>query len=41
VRKTRTPPLRPQSDGNAERYTRTVEEHLRKFVASHMSDWDE
>jgi hypothetical protein len=24
-----------------ERYMKTVEEHLRKFVASHQSDWDE
>jgi hypothetical protein len=40
VRKTRTTPLHPQSDGMVERYIKTVEEHLRKVVASHHRDWD-
>jgi transposase InsO family protein len=38
VHKTRATPLHPQSDGMVERYIRTVEEHLRKVVASHQRD---
>jgi transposase InsO family protein len=34
VNKTRTTPLHPQSDGMVERYIKTVEEHLRKVIAS-------
>ncbi|XP_033607654.1 uncharacterized protein LOC117282386 [Cryptotermes secundus] len=30
-----------QSDGTVERYVKTIEEHLRKIVASHQRDWDE
>jgi transposase InsO family protein len=41
VRKTHTAPLRAQSDGMVERYFKTVEEHLRKVVASQKRDWDE
>ncbi|PNF27179.1 hypothetical protein B7P43_G07850 [Cryptotermes secundus] len=41
VSKTRTTPLHPQSDGMVERYIKTIEEHLRKFVASHQRDRDE
>jgi hypothetical protein len=41
VNKTRTTPLHPQSDGMVERYIKTIEEHLRKVVASHQRDWDE
>jgi transposase InsO family protein len=41
VRKTRTMPLHPQSDGMVERYIKTIEEHLRKVVASHQRDRDE
>jgi transposase InsO family protein len=40
VNKTRTTPLHPQSDGMVERYIKTVEEHLRKVIASHQRDWD-
>jgi hypothetical protein len=40
VNKTRTTPLHPQSDGMVERYIKTIEEHLRKVVASHQKDWD-
>jgi transposase InsO family protein len=40
VSKTRTTPLHPQSDGMVERYIKTIEEHLRKVVASHRRDWD-
>jgi len=41
VRKTRTTPLHPQSDGMVERYVKTFEEHLRKLVTSHQRDWNE
>jgi hypothetical protein len=40
VSKMRTTPLQPQSDGMVQRYIKTVEEHLRKVVASHQKDWD-
>jgi hypothetical protein len=40
VSKTRTTPLHPQSDGMVELYIKTVEEHLRKAVVSHQSDWE-
>ena len=38
VRKTRSTPLHPQSDGMVERYVKTIEEHLRKVVSSHQRD---
>ena len=41
VKKTRTTPLHPQSDGMVERYVKTIEEHLRKVVSTHQRDWDE
>jgi transposase InsO family protein len=41
VSKTRTTPLHPQSDRMVERCIKTIEEHLRKVVASHQRDWDE
>jgi hypothetical protein len=41
VSKTSTTPLHPQSDGMAERYMKTVEQHLRKVVPSHQREWDE
>jgi hypothetical protein len=41
IRKTRTTPLHPESDGMVERYVKTVEEHLRKVVSTHQRDWDE
>jgi transposase InsO family protein len=40
VGKTPTTPLHPQSDGIVERYIKTVEEHLRKVVASNQKDWN-
>jgi hypothetical protein len=40
VSKTRTFPLHPQLDGMVERYIKTVEQHLRKVVASNLKDWD-
>jgi hypothetical protein len=41
VSRMRTTPLDPQSDGMVEHYIKTVEEHLRKVVASHQRDWEE
>jgi transposase InsO family protein len=41
VSKMHTTPLHPQLDSMVERYIKTVEEHLRKVVASHQRDWDE
>ena len=38
--KTRTTPYRPQSDGLVERFNRTLEDMLSKFVASDQRDWD-
>jgi hypothetical protein len=41
VSKTRTTPLHAQSDCTVEGSLNTIEEHLRKVVASHQWDWDE
>ena len=38
--KTRTTPYRPQSDGLVERFNRTLEDMLSKFVAADQRDWD-
>ena len=38
VRKTRTMPLHPQSDGMVERMNRTLEAQLAKFVEEHHTD---
>ncbi len=40
VNKTRTTPLHPQSDGMVERFNRTIEDQLSKFVDSNQRDWD-
>nr|WP_253310135.1 reverse transcriptase domain-containing protein [Rickettsia endosymbiont of Ceutorhynchus assimilis] len=40
IRKTRTTPLHPQSDGMVERFNKTIEEHLTKVVAKNQRDWD-
>jgi transposase InsO family protein/predicted aspartyl protease len=40
VTKTRTSPLRPQSDGLVERLNRTLENMLSAFVSTHQRDWD-
>ncbi|UYV69434.1 K02A2.6-like, partial [Cordylochernes scorpioides] len=39
IRKTRTTPLHPQSDGMVERFNKTMEEHLSKVVEQHQRDW--
>ena len=40
IKKTRTTPLHPQSDGMIERMNRTLEAQLSKFVDDHHRDWD-
>ncbi|KAK3086868.1 hypothetical protein FSP39_024642 [Pinctada imbricata] len=40
IDKTRCTPFRPQSDGLVERFNRTVEDMLSKFVANNQKDWD-
>ena len=40
IDKTRTTPLRPQSDGTVERFNRTLKPMLSKFVSEHQKDWD-
>ena len=39
--KTRTNPYRPQSDGQVERFNRTLIQVLKPLVNEHMDDWDE
>lgn len=40
VRKTRTTPLHPQSDGMVERFNRTLAQQLAKYCAADQEDWD-
>jgi hypothetical protein len=40
IDKTRTTVMRPQSDGMAERYMRTIEDMLSSFVGTRQNDWD-
>ena len=40
IKKTRTTPLHPQSDGMVERYNRTLEKQLAIFVNENHKDWD-
>ena len=40
IKKTRTTPLHPESDGMIERYNRTLKTQLSLFVAEHQKDWD-
>ena len=40
IEKTRTTPLHPQSDGMVERFNRTLEAQLAKFVSENQRDWD-
>ncbi|XP_076230291.1 uncharacterized protein LOC143176614 [Nomia melanderi] len=41
IKKTRTTPLHPQSDGLVERMIRTLLQYLSQFVSEHQKDWDE
>ncbi|MCG8032936.1 MAG: DDE-type integrase/transposase/recombinase, partial [Candidatus Thiodiazotropha taylori] len=41
IKKTRTTPYHPQSDGMVERFNKTLEGLLRAFVNDEHSDWDE
>uniref|UniRef100_A0A096MCA9 Integrase catalytic domain-containing protein n=1 Tax=Poecilia formosa TaxID=48698 RepID=A0A096MCA9_POEFO len=41
IQKTRTTPLRPQSDGLVERLHRTLGQQLAILTAEHQRDWDE
>lgn len=41
MKKTRTTPLHPQSDGMVERFNRTIETQLSMFVDNHHQDWDQ
>ena len=41
IAKQRTNPYRPQSDGQVERFNRTLIQTLTMLVDSHMDDWDE
>ena len=41
IKKTRTTPFHPQSDGMVERFNRTLEAQLSKFVSDHQRDWDQ
>ena len=40
INKTRTTPYRPQSDGMVERFNRTLENLLAKYVQANQKDWD-
>jgi len=40
IKKTRTTPLHPQSDGQVERQHRTIVNYLAKFVSENQRDWD-
>ena len=40
IEKTRTSPLHPQSDGQVERYNRTLIEMLRGKLQENQEDWD-
>ena len=39
--KTRTTALRPQSDGLVERFNRTLEDVLSKYISQNQKDWDD
>ena len=40
IKKTRTSPYHPQSDGMVERFNRTLEAMLSKYVSDNQRDWD-
>lgn len=41
IKRIRTSPYHPQTDGLVERFNSTLKSMLRKFVASNTKDWDE
>ena len=41
IKKTRTTPLHPRSDGMIERMNRTIQDILSKYIKSHQRDWDQ
>ncbi|CAC5379235.1 unnamed protein product [Mytilus coruscus] len=41
VKKTRTTPLHPRSDGMVERMNKTINDMLSKYIKPHQRDWDE
>ena len=41
IEKTRTTPYRPQSDGQTERFNRTVQQMLKTYVRENRDDWDD
>lgn len=41
IKKTRTTPLHPRSDGMIERMNKTINEMLSKYIKVHQHDWDE
>ena len=41
IEKTRTTPYRPQSDGQVERYNRTLQQMLKAYVNDNRDDWDD
>lgn len=40
IRKTRTTPLHPQSDGQVERQHQTILNYLAKYISQNQKDWD-
>ena len=40
IRKTRTTPLHPQSNGQVEKQNRTILEYLFKYIHKNQTDWD-
>jgi hypothetical protein len=41
IQKTRTLAYHPQSDGQVERFNRTVKQMIKAFIGENMSDWDD
>ena len=41
IRKTRTTPLHPQSDGQVERQHQTIVNFLAKYISLNQKDWDQ
>ena len=41
IKKTRTTPLHPQSDGQVERQHQTILNYLSKFISENQKDWDD